>query len=105
MELAPPMHFPLCPDTLKQGMRLKIGGDGDGDVHDGVLQYFGFVVSVGVGGYASFSFQFFFFSKIWFPKVNAFWPRWVKLDGILSYTIIILVCLPGRFFRGARPKF
>ncbi len=47
LELASPMSFPLHLDTANQGARLKISGNGDGEVHDGIVEYFGFVVSVG----------------------------------------------------------
>jgi hypothetical protein len=47
LELASSMRFPHRPDTVNQGVRLKVSGDGNGEVHDGVLEYFSFVVSVG----------------------------------------------------------
>ncbi len=47
LELTFSMHLPLHPDTINQGARLKISGDGNGEVHNGVLEFFGFDVSVG----------------------------------------------------------
>ncbi len=54
-------------------------------------------------GFFSF-FQSFFFYKILFPEVNAYWPKWVKFVGTSSSAMIIFVCLPGRFLRGTNPK-
>ncbi len=87
------------PSIITQGWRsVAINGE----ICNGVIKFLG--RSLQWDFFSLSLFQFFFFSKILLPEVDAYWPRWVKLEGTLSSIMMILTGLLVVFFRGVRPK-
>ena len=46
LELTSSMHFPLCSDAVDQSTRLKIGGNPDGELQDGVIEVLSYVITM-----------------------------------------------------------
>ncbi len=102
LELASSMCFPLHPDTVNQGARSKISGDGNGEAHDGVLEYFGFVVSV--GGSRIFFLPVLLLLEDWVPRGECILAHVGEVGRDIIFCNNYLGLLVGEILQGGETK-